>query len=451
MKKLLVMLLAATLLLSCVACSGETKPTEKTPANTPQTSATDANQNAQNTDDSLPTITIGLLNRLGPDGLSTNDFYEIGMQIAADRLAAVSGANVVVTRLDYGADGSEMKQRMTELKEKGCACIIGVIPDDVASIAAQWAKENKFPVIYAANTSTEVTITNYSPYIFSTGLNTWGFIKVFADEAVNKRGFKNYAYVGSDGAAAVDAENILLLEAKKYNPDFECVTSFRVGQETSDFTTIVTSLMGLPEAPDMILHQGGGNAIAFTQQASMYDYFEQTTVWSDVMTAQFIAPALVEAGIFKYGKVFGATPIGWWTENFKEFNEEWAAKSEKIYGKAARPIEFGVYPVWAADILADALNTMLAEGKDYMDADALVAALEGASFEAVGSEHHFRDFDHQLTMDMYFIDSVDGGEELGHLPIPADQTAIHKGEEYLPTKEDMKWYAEEILGITDRF
>lgn len=104
------------------------------------------------------------------------------------------------------------------------------------------------------NTSTEVTIKNWSDYAFNCGLNAWSFAKVLAKAAVQDEGKKNFVFCGTDGAATIDAENLFLLEGQKIDPKFELLASYRVAESDSEFSNIIASVAAT--SPDMVMQQG---------------------------------------------------------------------------------------------------------------------------------------------------------------------------------------------------
>lgn len=440
MKKFFALVLAVLMVFSFAACSGKDTPTTQ-PGN---------ESKAPDTSDK-PTIVIGAVGTLQADGKFAS-MWENGYQLILKYIEEnVKDANIKIEIRDMGADASEMKQRMTELKDLGAVAILGFISDEYGPAAAQWASENKTPVIYTANTSTEISITNYSDYIFCTGLNAWGFIKIFAIEAVKNRGYKNYAYVGSDGAAAIDAENLMLYEGQKIDPEFKCLASYRYAQTDTEFSTIVTTVMAMDPTPQMTLQQGGGNVVSFIQQASMYDFYGNSTIWSDVVIAAGLVQALVGAGVYSYEGSFGAGVFAWWDEKFQDFYDDYKKVSIAGYGTEDPPADFSLYTYWSGVAIVSALEDCIASGKDYKDGTVLTEALEKVSFESCGTEHHFRDIDHQLTMDIYFIEATDAGEEYHHYAKPKDPNAVYSADEYLPSKEEMKEYGEKVLGVKGRF
>lgn len=456
MKKLISMILLTVMVLGlltgCGAQSAQpaAQPAQNQATPAPAPAETEPAETAPTEAASGEPIKIGVIGALAADGKFSRYSLEIGYQLMRD-MYADAGMNVEFIVKNLDGDGSVLKQRMTELKEAGCVAILAPISDDVGPAAAQWAAENKLPVVYTSNYSTEMSITNYSDYIFCSALNAWGFIKVLAKEAVGVRGMENYAYVGSDGAGAIDAENILLYEGKKINPDFHCVASYRMGMQESDFSTVIATLLSMEETPQMTLQQGGPAVISFIMQAAMYDYYSTSSVWSDVGIMASVVPELTAAGVYSYEGSYGATPLAWWSDDFKPYREAFLAKGQEIYNTKYWPVETSLYLYWGGEAVLNALQDCIANGVDYTDGEALKNAIEAVSFTEFGSEHHFRDFDHQMTMNIYFVDAVDAGEEFDHLAMAADPNAVYSADEYLPTMEEMKTYGEEYLGVTGRF
>ena len=79
-------------------------------------------------------------------------------------------------------------------------------------------------------------------------------------------------------------------------------------------------------------------------------------------------------------------------------------------------------------------------GKDFTDPEVLAAALCETNFSDFQGTHTFRDFDHVLTYDAYYVTGVDGGEKFNGRPI-GGSTVRYSPEEWLPAYEDMVIYA----------
>jgi branched-chain amino acid transport system substrate-binding protein len=378
-------------------------------------------------------------------------WFKTGIVQAVDEInssGGIDGKQVEIIYGDVGArDGSIGKQRLTELKERGCVAFIAHAEDG----AMQWAVENKKPVILYSNTSTQETIVNYNKYAFFTGLNAWGMAKAIATETAGKQGFNSFVFVGVDEACTVDAENLLIFEGKKLNPKFHMIASYRMGWDDDKFATIVSTIMSLPEQPDMILQQGGGpNFVSFAQQASLYGLFEYCDVYNELPTNVGTASSLVEAGTYPYGEIHGLSLLQWWeTDNpeIQAYTDAYHKASLKLGDTVLEPSDPACYLGTLA--ILKAVRYCVDNNMDYNDGDVMADAITKISWTSFAGEHKFRDFDHTLTYDVYFVTSADGGEKFSHYPIGANAQKL-TADQYLPTLEDMKIYAREI-GYPDRF
>ncbi|MDE7171158.1 MAG: ABC transporter substrate-binding protein [Oscillospiraceae bacterium] len=447
MKKFLCILLAFLLLLGCIGCNNSsaesTKPVEAT--NPGETQSNPGNED---------TVKVGVVGLLQSSGISYFDCFDVAAKMAMDEINAnggIGGKDLEIVFATGVTDSTECKQRFTELKEKGCIAIYPMVDDSYGPAAAQWASENKTPVFGAGNTSTAMSIENYSDYMFFCCINAWGATKVWADQAVKNRGYKNFMYVGTDGAATIDAENFFLMEAQKIDPSFRELASYRMAADDSDFSTVMATILSSNPSPDMILQQGGGvNIISFTQTANLYNMYDICEIWNDLATMPPIVEALVEAGEYPYGHMYGVTAFPYWLNEFKWFVEEFNATAQEMFpDRKVYPSEGALGIYWAFKSLQQACNDCIAAGKDFTNSDELAAALANVRWTDDAGEHYYRDFDHQLMFDVWFNDTVDGGSEYDNYPIGGNMVR-YTAEEYLPTREEMEEYAIS-KGFTNRF
>ena len=99
--------------------------------------------------------------------------------------------------------------------------------------------------------------------------------------------------------------------------------------------------------------------------------------------------------------------------------------------------------------ILNAIKACAESGKDFTKAEVLCEALCNATSTDFQGEHHFRDFDHQLTYDAYYVTGVDGGAAFNGRAIGGN-TIRYTAEEWLPAYEDMVIYANQ-LGYPNRF
>lgn len=378
----------------------------------------------------------------------------VGGQLAVNEINAaggICGHPLELVKTDIGgADAATCMQRMTELKEAGCVAITTTTTTN----PAQWSAEEQIPTFVMNNYSTQLTIANYNPYLFFGGLNAWGIVKILA-LAAHERGVNSFAYIGVDTDDTVDAENCFLLESQKLNPNFKKVASYRMDYNDDKYATIVSTVMSQAEQPEMILQQGGGaNFLGFVQQGNMYNMYDRYDAYSDLVVDGSAVSALVETGEYPYGHIHGTCFLRWWdTENAEvaAWVEAYQALSEEMNdGNKLIPSGAALCQYLNIKTIAKAIEYCINNGLDYNDGTVLSEALTKVSWTSAFGEHMFRDFDHVLTFDGWFVTSTDGGEELGHFPIGNQDDICYHWNEWLPTEEDMKVYAEQ-LGYADRF
>jgi ABC-type branched-subunit amino acid transport system substrate-binding protein len=380
-------------------------------------------------------------------------WFKAGIVTAVDRINAaggIDGKQVEIVYADTGSmDVATCLQRLTELREAGCVAIM----TQTETGAIQWAQENKMPVVIFSNISTDETIVNYNDYVFFSGLNAWGLSKVLAQETAGKQRFNNFVFVGVDQPCTIDAENLLIYESRKLNPDFHIISSYRMGWDDDKFATIVSTIMSLPERPDMILQQGGGpNFVSFAQQASLYGLFDQCDIYNDLTTDTSTAATLVEAGTFPYGKTHGISLLQWWDKSdpeIQKFVDDYHSASLKLGRTQLEPSDSGYTCYLGAMSILKAVEYCVANGKNYADGGELAGAMTKISWRSFSGEHRYRDFDHMLTYDAYYVTSVDGGAEFGNYPVGTNAVRFTP-DQYLPALEDMKIYAAQ-LGYSGRF
>ena len=403
------------------------------------------------------TIKIGVLCYMSSARSATLGFFQIGWEAAAAEINAnggIGGKMIEFQLYDPQADASLVSQKLTEAKNDGCVAVLFTSGDDLAPTAAEWAQANKFPVILESNTSTEVTIKHYSDYTFNVGPNAWSFAKMLALQAVGEEGKKNFVFCGPDGAATIDAENLLIREGQKINPDFKCLNSYRVSVNDSEFSNIINQIA--ITAPDMVLQQGGGPTfVAFAQQGMMFGLFDTSDVYNDFVVDTSTNSGVAATGNYPYGHTKGMFLLNFWDEskmdeNIKNFCEFYMANEITKASGYVAPSDSGLSCYRGIKAIALGAQACVDAGTDYTDPEVLTKAISEVKWSDSTGEHYFRDFDHQLTFDYYYgVSTAEGSEAYQGNPV-AGNIVVYPADELLPTLDEMKEYAE-VLGVTDRF
>lgn len=459
MKKLTSLLLAGAMAFSLAACGGsassaaDASSTESTATSDTAASSTDTAADATSED----TIKIGVLTYMSTARSATMGFFQIGWEAAAEEInsaGGIDGKQIEFLLYDPQSDAAQVPQRLTEAKNDGCVAVVFAVGDDLAPTAAEWAEENQFPVLMECNTSTEVTINHYSEYVFNCGPNAWAFAKVLAKAAVEGEGKTNFVFCGTDGAATIDAENLLILEGQKINPDFTCLASYRISSDDSEFSNIISSIAST--APDMVLQQGGGPTfVAFAQQGLMFGLFDVSDVYNDFVVDTSTNSSLAEAGQYPYGHTKGMFLLNFWDESqmdetIKTFCDNYMANEICVENGYVAPSDSGLSCYRCVKSIALGLQACVDAGTDYTDPQVLTDAISGISWTDSTGEHSFRELDNQLTFDYYYgVSTEEGSEAYNGNPIATD-IITYTSDEVLPTEEEMASYAE-TLGVTDRF
>ena len=449
MKRIFCVVFSLIMVLSLSACSGNSSDESKGDSGTVTKGAQDITKGG-----STDTIKIGVITYMSSARSATLGFFQVGWEVLGKQIndaGGIDGKQIEFVCMDPENDSATAAQRCTDLKNQGCVAIIFACGDDLAPAVSQWSKDNKFPVLLESNTSTEITIKNYSEYAFNCGLNAWSFAKALALSAVGKEGKKNFVFCGTDGAATIDAENLLLLEGKKIDPDFECLASYRVNSSDSEFSSIIASIA--TTAPDMVLQQGGGPTfVAFAQQGSLFGLFDKTDVYNDFVSDTSTNSSLAEAGTFPYGKTHGVFLLPFWDnsmldDQMKAFCEDYLANDIAVQNGYIAAADSGLSCYRCAKSIALGIQACVDAGTDYTDSEVLTKAIKGMKWTDSTGDHYFRDFDNQLTMNVYYGTSTESDQY--NSPVAKD-IITYTADEILPTLEEMKAYAE-TLGYPERF
>lgn len=402
------------------------------------------------------TVKVGVICSLSSTHAATNGWLMGSLQATADivnKNGGLDGKQLVFELYDPESDAGTVKQRLTDIKNSGAICAIYGAGDPYSPAAAQWALENEFPVFLTCNISTEVTIGNYSDYAFNVGKNAWGFGKILALYCVGEQGYKNFCFVGTDGAATIDAENFLIYEGKKINPEFEMLASYRINFNDTEFSNIISAVSALH--PQMVLQQGGGpNFVSFCQQASLFDLFSSCDVYNDLVTDASTNQPLIEGNEFPYGKTHGVFYMPFWDseilsgefgEYVEAYNNSDVAKEKGYYPGDATTVQ---YLIMKCMVLA--VKDCVDNGKDYTDPKVLAKAISNVEWEDTLGKHYFRKgLDNQLTSNLYYGTSAQSDDFPG--VAICTEYKVFTPDEYLPTVEEMKAWGESHNFDVSRF
>lgn len=383
------------------------------------------------------TYKIGVVIPLSGNFAFFSAYFSPILDIFADELNAAGGINghpVELVYKDNQGDPTITAQRLDELLEEQVSAVVGPFMDTCGSAAAQWASENKIPVVMCCGLSTEIGMANASDYVFIAGSSPWAWARVFAN-AVNDAGYSSAYYVGNEGGVPDDVYHFFWEEMAKLNPEVKDAGSVRLSGTESDLSSVITSIMMTD--PDVVFTSlTGGGAITFISQAEQFGLYDDIDMYGVYIEGADHTESLGDS--YPCGSIWA---IDWFPVNFAS-TQDWA---KKIYEAAGNVIpngaSFNFY--MAAATVCEALSTLSYE--DRFDSDALVDALENVKVASPldGFECYYTSYSHQMVFPMYFSGSAFSAD-WGNIALPDESDYKMYGAEVYPTEEEWLSKAAEL-------
>jgi ABC-type branched-subunit amino acid transport system substrate-binding protein len=390
---------------------------------------------------SAETIKIGVLTDRSSAAAATVTWAEAGGILALEEANAEGGLNGVQFELVYrdtASDSANVAQKATELVNEGCIAILGPKSDGEAPTGATWAEENKFPMVTPCTMNTRVTIENASKYMFSCGFVAWPIAKMNAKYAADQ-GYHSAFFIGNDGGASGDSRDFFYREL---GPDFANLGSNQVSSNSTEFSTIISSVVG--KAPDTIIGAvAGPNFVSLINQGQQFGLWDMCDYLGWYTCDSTNTTSLAQAGAYPYGKVHGVGLWPFWMDEIEgnaEFVQAYSDIGTKYYNAEIYPSEMGYTWYVGIKAIVEAARTT----PDDLSPEAMTKALANVHFKTLyGDDLYFRDFDHVIAHTYYYVTAVEDPSGKWEIPI-GDVYAVYSGDEMLPTKDDMIAYATEM-------
>lgn len=442
MKKMLALFLAIVFCFSITACgsdsgaSGAPAGAGQEPSTVPAASAAPTASTEGKVPDGA-SYKIGVVIPLSGDFAFFSSYFSPILDIYIDNLNEAGGINghkVELLYKDNQGNPTITAQRLDELLDENVSAVIGPFMDTCGPAAAQWATENKVPVVMCCALSTEIGMANASDYVFCAGSSAWAWAKVFAN-AVKDAGYQNVYYVGNEGGVPDDVYNFFWEEMAKLDSNVKNTGSTRLSGTESDLSSVITSVMS-SGSDAIVTSLTGGGAITFIQQGSQFGLFDNTDLFG-----VYIAGADHTESIganFPVGKIWS---IDWFPIDFS-FSQDWA---KEIYEAAGQVIPNGASLnfYYACDAVCQALAAL--DFDQRTDSEALVAAMETVKIKSPieDTEIYFTDYSHQLVFPMYFCGTAFSDGWNGIALCDESDYKVYGAEVY-PTKEEWTAKAAEL-------
>lgn len=445
MKKLLSITLATVMAVSLTACTGTVDSGTSTTGAAPTTGAASGAEttaaSGKNDAASGDTIKIGVLTDRSSAAAATVTWAEAGAILAvneANEAGGLDGKMFELVYRDTASDSANVAQKATELVNEGCIAILGPKSDGEAPTGATWAEENKFPMVTPCTMNTRVTVENASRYMFSCGFVAWPIAKMNAKYAADQ-GYTSAFFIGNDGGASGDSRDFFYREL---GDGFTNMGSNQVSSNSTEFSTIISSVVG--KNPDVIIGAvAGPNFVSLINQGAQFGLWNNCDYLGWYTCDSTNTSALAEAGNYPYGKVHGVQLWPFWMDEIEgnaEFVQAYSDIGKEYYNKEIGPSDMGY--TWYVGIKAiiEAAKTTA----DDLSPEAMTTALSNVHFSTLyGDDLYFRDFDHVMAHAYYYVTAVEDTTGKWDIPV-GDVYAVYEGNEMLPTKEEVRKYAEEM-------
>lgn len=316
------------------------------------------------------------------------DAFTAGLDYATDGTSEIDGIKIVIENRDDAGDPDTAVTAAKQLIGEGVNILMGSASSGVSLAVAEQAAQNK--VLFISGPAAADAITGVNEYTFRSGRQSAQDVATagtFLDDIDGKKivVFAQNSAFGQGNVAAVEA----ILGAKGAT-----VEPVLVAEDVTEFTPFAQQV--LSAQPDLVfVAWAGATSGAMWQAMSQQGVLDAIPVVTGLGDkATFGAYGVASEQINFLNHYFGAAPDN-------EVNDAMVAALEEA---GTEPDLFSPDGFNAAIMLVQAVK----EGKG--DVDAMVAALEGFTFEGPKGTNTVRAEDHALLQDMYQVKLVASGD-----------------------------------------
>lgn len=345
------------------------------------------------------TLKIGLLSDqsggLAIYGPMLERGFQLGLEYATDGKLEVAGKKLEVLIKDTATKPETGTQLARELIEKDGVKILAGVPSSAVALAvSSVAKDNKIIYIAEPAASTDITGKNFSEYTFRTsrtneqdaltmgpGLTSLGkkFVQLAPDYAFGRGSAQGFwTVVKASGGQFVINDN---------DKDFGTVFA---PQDTTDFTPYLNKVLD-SKADVLIVTWAGAGFVPLFQQMQQLGIFKQMVVATGMGDNQTLksgyATAIGSVGVSVYHYTLPKNKLNDWLveQHMKKYNTP--------------PDLFTAGGFAAAQMIVEGLKKTNGDP----DAQKLIKAFEGLSFETPKGTFNIRAEDHVALQPMYLV------------------------------------------------
>mgnify|MGYP001040057566 CR=1 FL=1 len=315
--------------------------------------------------------------------------FEAGMKDVTNGTGAIDGHPVEIAWQDAAGDPQKASSEFTNLVGEGYKIIAGPASSGVAAQLAPLAEQNK--VLFISGPAATDAITGINKYTFRSGRQTYQDVKTAAAIVGDIKGktvtvfAQDYAF----GTANVAAVTAVLGGAGA------TVNSILAPLSAKDFTPYAAKIKQAP--PDLLFVAWAGDTTqTMWQTLDQQGIFDMTKVVTGLGdSASFASYGDVASKVDFLSYYFPAAPD----------NDVNASMVKNITDAGGTPDLFSPDGYVAAQMIAQAISKGSTD-----DVDAMVAALEGWTFQAPKGEQTIRAEDHAMIQPEYIAHLTKSGD-----------------------------------------
>ncbi|HEY0735180.1 MAG TPA: substrate-binding domain-containing protein [Herpetosiphonaceae bacterium] len=385
---------------SSPAASSAASPVASAEASaSPEASAEASASPAGSTDTAAP-IKIGVITdqskALQLYGQQEINGLKLGLQYATDGKMEVAGRPIELIIKDDENTADKARQLARELIEKDGVEILQCCASTTSALAViEVAKENQKIAVIDPAAGPQITGANFNKYVFRTGRNTLQDALTAGPYVVQNVG-KEFVQIAPDTdfgkGSAASWRTIIEGNGGKFVADDVLIPA-----DTTDFTPYLQKVLDAADnngAKVLFVTWAGSNFPRLFQQMREQGVLEKLTMatgFGDNVTLPAVyKDATGSVGMIAYHYTLPKNPVNDWlvAEHKKQFN--------------SLPDLFTAGGMAAGIAIVEALEKTNGD----TNADAMISAMEGMSFEGPKGTYTFRKEDHQALQPMYMVKLV---------------------------------------------
>ena len=357
-------------------------------------------------------IKIGVVTtRVGP-----LDYYgtmqvrglELGIDYATGGSRQVAGRPIELVVEDDAGDTATAGRKARELVEQQDVHILqGCVSSAATIFVAGIAEEYRRLLLVEPAAADSITGEHFNRYVFRTAASVWQDAAAGGRYAVEHLG-KTFCFIAPDYVFGRQSSAAWRTVIEKHGG--ETVADIFVPADTTDFVPYLKEI--LDTGADVLVQSwaGAGYRELFSQLRALgvFDRMKVTGGLGDREARHALGmDAVGMVGICKYSPILPHNPINNWL-------------AEKHVERHGEPPDLFTGGGFAAGV---ALVEALKRTEGNPDAEALIPAMEGMSFEGPKGTYTFRPQDHQALQPMYVVEMIPDPEHPWAIPRLIQETA----------------------------